>query len=409
MVVDWTISPFRLMASLARDSVHPKDAPGLPYIGLEHIGEGTLQLVGTEVAEDATSLKSRFRTGDILFGKLRPYFRKVIKAPFDGMCSTDIWVVRPKPGVDAGFLFYLMASDLFMEPVVRASEGTKMPRARWEYAETLTLPLPPLPDQQAIAHILGMLDDKIELNRKMNQTLEAMARAIFKSWFVDFDPVRAKAEGRWPRGASLPGLPADMWDRFPSEFQESELGPVPKGWRIATIGDACLFAYGKALKEELRQPGIVPVFGSNGQVGWHDAALVRGPGIIVGRKGNPGVVTWSQDDFFPIDTTFYVIAKSVASVPYLLFTLKDAYLGRLESDSAVPGLNRDAAQSVLSLIPPAEVVAGFDEAAEHLLELVALSDKQSRTLAAIRDTLLPKLISGEIRVPDAEKIASAAT
>jgi type I restriction enzyme S subunit len=195
MAGEWRSERFARIAVLVRDTVRPSDAPRLPYIGLEHIGEGTLRLVGTGIAEDATSLKARFSAGDILFGKLRPYFRKVIRAPFDGICSTDIWVVRPQPGVDAGFLFYLMASHLFLEPVVRASEGTKMPRAKWEYAASLELPLPPLPEQRAIAHILGTLDDKIELNRRMSETLEAMARALFKAWFVDFEPVRAKYRG----------------------------------------------------------------------------------------------------------------------------------------------------------------------------------------------------------------------
>lgn len=199
MAGEWRTARFEGMAQLVRDAIPPSEASGLPYIGLEHIGEGSLSLLGTSIAEDATSLKTRFNKGDILFGKLRPYFRKVIRAPFPGICSTDIWVVRPRPGVDAGFLFYLMASDLFVEPVVRASEGTRMPRAQWEYACALELPLPPLPEQRAIAHILGTLDDKIELNRRMNETLEAMARALFKSWFIDFDPVRrnmARASGQ---------------------------------------------------------------------------------------------------------------------------------------------------------------------------------------------------------------------
>jgi len=193
---EWRVERFARMAFLVRDTVHPSDAPSLPYIGLEHIGESTLQLLGRGAAEDATSLKARFCAGDILFGKLRPYFRKVVRPPFSGICSTDIWVVRPQPVVDSGYLFYLMASDLFVKPIVRASNGTKMPRAQWEYAASLEMPCPPLPEQRAIAHILGTLDDKIELNRRMSKTLEEMARAIFKSWFVDFDPVRAKAAVR---------------------------------------------------------------------------------------------------------------------------------------------------------------------------------------------------------------------
>jgi predicted nucleotidyltransferase len=234
---EWRMERFGRMAQLVRDTVHPSEAVGLPYIGLEHIGEDSLSLVGLGTAEDATSLKSRFRRGDILFGRLRPYFRKVIRAPLDGICSTDIWVVRPRAGVDAGFLFYLMASNLFIEPVVRASEGTRMPRAQWEYAASLEQPLPPLPEQRAIARILGTLDNKIELNRRMSQTLEGIAQALFKAWFVDFEPVQAKLDGRWQRGQSLPGLPAELYDLFPNRLVDSELGKIPEGWEVKPVSD----------------------------------------------------------------------------------------------------------------------------------------------------------------------------
>ena len=103
--------------------------------------------------------------------------------------------------------------------------------------ETLEIPLPPLPEQRAIAHVLGTLDDKIEVNRRMNETLESMARALFKSWFVDFDPVRAKMDGRWRPGESLPGLPAHLYDLFPDRLVDSELGPIPEGWEVKALGD----------------------------------------------------------------------------------------------------------------------------------------------------------------------------
>jgi len=105
------------------------------------------------------------------------------------------------------------------------------------YLRSIEIPLPPLPEQHAIAHILGTLDDKIELNRKQNETLEAMARALFKAWFVDFEPVRAKTEGRWQRGQSLPGLPAHLYDLFPDRLIESEMGEIPDGWEIVTLGN----------------------------------------------------------------------------------------------------------------------------------------------------------------------------
>jgi len=143
--------------------------PGLPYIGLEHISQGQLSLLGYGKSEDVVSAKFKFRKGDILFGKLRPYFRKVVIAPFDGVCSTDIWVVRARDGIDQRYLFYWMASEDFIEAVSRASEGTKMPRAQWEFAERIQQQIPPLPEQRAIAAMLGALDDKIELNRRMNR------------------------------------------------------------------------------------------------------------------------------------------------------------------------------------------------------------------------------------------------
>ena len=188
-------------AALVRETISPSDGEDVPYIGLEHIGENTLSLLRHGTASDVTSMKACFHSGDILFGKLRPYFRKVVRAPFDGICSTDIWVVRAKEKVDQGFLYYCMASQPFVDFATLGSEGTRMPRAKWEYVSRYEILLPPIPEQRAIAHVLGTLDEKIERNRRMNETLETMARALFKSWFIDFDPVHAKATLK-PQAAS---------------------------------------------------------------------------------------------------------------------------------------------------------------------------------------------------------------
>ncbi len=232
----------------------------------------------------------------------------------------------------------------------------------------------------------------------MSATLEAIARALFKSWFVDFDPVRAKAEGRDP------GLPQHLADLFPDSFEESELGEIPVGWEVMNLGDVVELAYGRALKEEERRAGRIPVFGSNGQVGWHDEKLADGPGVVVGRKGNPGIVTWAPTDFYCIDTTFYVVPKGdIDSLLLLYYALCDHDLASLGADSAVPGLNRNLAYMSKQLIPPSAVVAAFDKCATPLFRRRYQRDAESTTLAALRDTLLPKLISGEIRVDDAER------
>lgn len=175
---EWPTVTLGDCASLVGDKVNPAVCGDLPYIGLEHIGKGTLSLVGTGTARDVDSTKSAFRAGDILFGKLRPYFRKVVRPTFDGICSTDIWVIRPKAGVDAGYLSYLMASKAFVDFASQGSEGTRMPRAKWEFVVRFPLSLPPVPEQQAIGHLLGKLSNEIELSRRTAETLEDTLRTL---------------------------------------------------------------------------------------------------------------------------------------------------------------------------------------------------------------------------------------
>ena len=387
-----TIKAFGDCAEQVRSIIDPVDAKGKPYIGLEHIAEGSLQLLGHGYTGDVRSTKTEFKSGDILFGKLRPYFRKCVVAPFDGVCSTDIWVVRAKKGFDQKYLFYWMASKDFVDNAAQGSEGTKMPRAKWEFVSRFERNVPPLPVQRTIASILCTLDDKIELNRRMNETLEAVARAMYKSWFVDFDPVKANAEGRKPFG-----MDKETAALFPKEFEESKLGKIPKGWKIKALGELIELVYGKALKDEIREFGNIPVYGSNGQVGWHNKKLVSGPGIVVGRKGNPGIVKWVEEDFFPIDTTFYVVQKDKClSMCFLFYALLNQNLSSIGADSAVPGLNRNMAYMSKQIVPTSSIILKFNEIIASLFQMIFSNSIESQTLSKIRDSLLPRLLSGEI-------------
>ena len=216
--------------------------------------------------------------------------------------------------------------------------------------------------------------------------------------FVDFDPVRTKINGRWQRGQSLPGLPSDLYDLFPDRLVPSELGEIPEGWKVKPLGDLVELAYGKALRATDRKGGPVPVYGSNGQIGWHDERLVDGPGIVVGRKGNPGIVTWAHSDFFPIDTTFYVVPRdSNKGLPFLFFALTGQDLPSVSADSAVPGLNRNLAYMNRQLVPDTMVVDAFNEYGSAILLRCHRLEEEARELTAQRDALLPKLVSGEIR------------
>ena len=280
--------------------------------------------------------------------------------------------------------------------------GSGQPLLNQTILSEIPVVVPNPPEQRAIAHVLGTLDDKIELNRRMNETLEAMARALFKSWFVDFDPVRAKMEGRDT------GLPREIADLFPDRMMDSELGDIPDGWEVMPLGDLVELAYGKPLPKRKRRPGCVPVYGSNGQVDWHDQQLVDGPGVVVGRKGNPGLVRWSLKGFFPIDTTFYVVPKDEGLGMFFLFhLLRTQDLPSIASDSAVPGMNRNLAYMNRAVVPSKDTVGVFTKTVKAISARQYGLQQESRTLAGLRDTLLPKLMSGAIRVPGAERLAES--
>ena len=350
---------------------------------------------------------TRFQNGDTLLARITPCLENGKTAYVDfldeaevGHGSTEFIVITGIEGVsDDLFVYYLARYPEFRNYAIVRMEGSSgRQRVPAPTLKKYTFACPSYNEQHAISHVLGSLDDKIELNRRMNETLEATARAIFKSWFVDFDPVRGKAEG-----GDL-GLPDNVAALFPDSFEFSELEEIPTGWDVKTIGDVAEFAYGKALKASDRKPGDVPVFGSNGQVGLHNEAFVKGPGIVVGRKGNPGIVTWSYEDFFPIDTTFYVKKTGVvSSLNYLFYALKSQDLPSLSADSAVPGLNRNLAYMSKFLVPSEKVLKAFDGQIYPLFQTIYANEKEIKNLASLRDTFLPKLISGELRVPHAEK------
>ena len=271
----------------------------------------------------------------IVIGRVGAYCGCVHYVPRASWVTDNAIVALPKDGNDIRYLFYLLGS---LE-LQRTAIGSAQPLMTQGGLKVVRTKAPPLAEQKAIAAVLGALDDKIELNRRMNATLEAMARALFQSWFVDFDPVRAKLDGRKPIG--LDQATAAL---FPDSFQDSALGHIPKGWEVKTLGEVVELAYGKPLKAEDRKNGPVCVYGANGPVGWHNEKLVSGPGIVVGRKGNPGVVTWTHGDFYPIDTTFYVDPKGdCRSLYFLYYALSLHNLANLSADSAVPGLNRNHA------------------------------------------------------------------
>jgi type I restriction enzyme S subunit len=264
------------------------------------------------------------------------------------------------------------------------------------HIESFRLPLPPLPVQQAMAHILGTLDDKIELNHRMNEALEAMARAIFKDWFVDFGPTRAKMEG------CAPYLAPDIWTLFPDRL---DVEGKPEGWGEVKIEDLLELAYGKSLPATDRREGPIPVYGSGGLTGFHDQPLVDAPVIILGRKGTVGSLYWEHRSCYPIDTVFYV--RSQFPLVYSFHLLETLGLTDMNTDAAVPGLNRANVYRLLVPKAPIALVNAFAGQASTIRAKIVANLIEEETLAATRDLLLPKLMSGEMQLRDAEKALEA--
>ena len=291
---------------------------------------------------------------------------------------------------DFRFLFFQLLQ--IREELKSLATGAAQQNLSGVLIKNLRLPFPPIEEQRAIAHILGTLDDKIELNRRRNQTLEAMARALFKDWFVDFGPVRAKLENREPY------LPADLWQLFPDRLDDEG---KPEGWGTERVSKYLSLAYGKSLPAAKRLPGNTPVYGSGGITGFHNEALVNEQTVIVGRKGTVGSLYWEDRPCFPIDTVFFV--RPAAPLPFCYYLLEDLPLRNMNTDAAVPGLNRDNVYRLEVAAPPPELVSDFAKTASCYRESIAAISKESETLAQVRDTLLPKLISGELRIADAEQ------
>ncbi|MGV1016502.1 MAG: restriction endonuclease subunit S [Fluviibacter phosphoraccumulans] len=314
---------------------------------------------------------------------------QVFYVPDDFWPLNTTLYVRDFKGNDPKFISYFLKTvDFFAY-----SDKAAVPGVNRNHLHEASAVVPPLQGQKIIAEFLGSIDDRITLLRETNATLEAIAQALFKSWFVDFDPVRAKMEGRAPEG--MDEATASL---FPDSFEESELGLVPRGWRVARLDSFIELAYGKALKAENRKFGPIPVYGSGGITGWHDQALVDEPSIIIGRKGTVGSLYWESRPFFPIDTVFFVKSRKPLTYCYLL--LKTLGLDSMNTDAAVPGLNRENVYRLLVIEPPESILAAFDSVTSLLRRSMDENEGQAQTLVTLRDTLLPRLISGQLRLSE---------
>jgi len=277
--------------------------------------------------------------------------------------------------------------------------------ARFQYTSFATstfLSLPSLNEQKIIAAILGTLDDKIEMNQRMNATLEAMARALFKSWFVDFDPVRAKMEGRQPFG-----MDSETASLFPSRLVPSELGDIPEGWSVGKLSDIAEISSGQRPEDRndtKTQRTPYPLYGGAGIMAYTTRYLLDRNIILTGRVGTLGKLIRVSGKFWPSDNTLLILPNTPEDIDYTYFSMAGMDLLSLNRGSTQPLLTQTDLKKQILLLPDIKTLRAYSHYSNELFKQKDALFAENEKLEKIRDYLLPKLISGDIRIPDAEKM-----
>jgi len=282
-----------------------------------------------------------------------------------------------KKYLSAKYLYYFFKSRIGQYELLKNASQVGVPAIATptKSLKEIDVCIPDVITQKKFAQILTSLDDKIELNRQTNQTLEQIAQTLFKEWFVNFN---------------YPGATGEM--------QESELGMIPKGWRVGNVLDLFELQRGFDLPSTKRTNGIFPVIAASGFNGFHNEYKIKAPGITTGRSGVIGNVFYVQHDFWPLNTSLFIKNFKIATPLYSFYVLKQIDLKQLNAGSAVPTLNRNDVHKISVIIPQKETIDNFENIVVGLFKLIQENEIQTHTLTQIRDTLLPRLMSGELEV-----------
>ena len=406
--------------------LHKRDyvRDGTPIITVEHLGENRIIHQNLPLVSDADKKRlSRYslQVGDIVFSRVGSVDRRSLVRReeegwlFSGRCIR----VRPDTNrIYPEYLAYFFGLKEFRNHINSIAFGATMPSLNTQLLSEIVVTYPPLPQQRAIAHILGTLDDKIELNRRMNETLEAMAQALFKDWFVDFGPVRAKMEGREPY------LTPELWNLFPDRMVGSKLGEIPAGWEaklltnLININPKRVLPQGEhapylgmanmSTKTHVPEKIISRPFSSGMRFINGDTLVARiTPCLENGKTAYvdflcEGGVGWGSTEYIvlrpkpPLPNEFaYCLARSV--------NFREFAIRNMTGTSGRQRVPAKALSSFLLPLPPKTVSTIFGQIIQSFLAQAATSASESRALSSLRNELLPKFMSGEIRVPNIER------
>ena len=349
------------------------DYEEIKYIDISSVGTGTFidDPKVLPLNEAPSRAKRIVKDGDTILATVRPNLRSFlyVKNPDENtIASTGFAVLRAKKNADSRYIYYSVTNKSFTGYLTNNAKGTSYPAVDTDIVGNGVVPYFSLPTQKRIADILSTYDDLIENNNRRISLLEQSARHLYKEWFVRF--------------------------KFPGHEKVNVVDGVPEGWERKTLGEVCELKYGKALKALERIEGAYEVYGSSGVVGTHNQFLVEGPGIILGRKGNIGSTYWAWNNFYPIDTVYFISKKK--SNFWLYLTLEKMTF--VNSDVAVPGLNRNYAYSRGLVVPSKCVSRFFIKEVSPVFDQIKTVNKYNEKLKEARGLLLPRLMNGTIQV-----------
>ena len=396
---EWRKAPLGDLLSFANGQSCPRRSDSLP-----HPVYGSNGIIG--FSDEANAEKNT-----IIVGRVGSYCGSLYYS--DGDCWVTDNAIRANAidGHEARFLFFLLQTLSLNDR--RAGSG--QPLLNQTILSSIPVTVPPLPEQRAIAHILGTLDDKIELNRRMNETLEAMAQALFKSWFVDFDPVRAKMDGRDP------GLPQHLADLFPDQLVESELGEIPKAWEVKTLRECTHLTMGQSPPgHTYNEHGEgLPFFQGRSDFGFRYPSNRRfcSAPTRIAQPGDTLVSVRAPVGDINMAWERCCIGRGVAALRHKSGTVSFTYysarkiqvaLREYEHTGTVFGaINKGQFEALLVIEPNPRIIDAFDSYAGPIDAKIKSNTRESRVLVALRDTLLPKLMSGKLWVPESHKQTGA--
>lgn len=293
-----------------------------------------------------------YQTDDVLISNIRPYFKKIWCADRDGGCSNDVLVMRAKEGCDPGFLYYLLSDDNFFDYAMATAKGTKMPRGDKSAIMRYEVPDLPIDVQIGISDTLSVLDSRIATNKAINNHLAQMAQAIFAE-----------------------------------QCKQGE---------TAVLSDILTVCYGKDHKR--LGDGMTPCYGSGGIMRYVDAALYSGESVLIPRKGSLNNVLYINEPFWTVDTMFYTHMTRPNVAKFVYFTVRDLDLAGMNVGSAVPSMTTAVLNALEIVLPNDEVLASFEEIVSPMFLRMQANNVESARLVALRETLLPRLMSGELSV-----------